>query len=123
VTLAETHSLRAAGRSMRSRIESILATRQGEPFLPLPEFDVDLTRGRRGRLLRRLAPGVVAMLEHELELLWAANEQRRFDLDAATRGTMLSTQAATLATLRRLERGAGDRPGGAATAPPLKPLD
>ena len=123
VTLAETHSLRAAGRSMRSRIESILATRQGQPFLPLPEFEVDLTRGRRGRLLRRLAPGVLAMLEHEFELLWAANEQRRFDLDAATRGTMLSTQAATLATLRRIERAAGDQPAEAAAELPLTPLD
>jgi glycosyltransferase involved in cell wall biosynthesis len=123
VTLAETHSLRAAGRSMRSRIESILATRQGEPYLPIPEFNVDVTRGRRGRLLRRLAPGVVAMLEHELELLWSANEQRRFDLEAATRGTMLSIQAATLATLRRLERGEGDQPGEATTDPTRTPLD
>ena len=54
-------------------------------------------------MLRRAAPGVVAKLEHELERLWAANEQRQFDLRAATRGTMLSTQAATLAALRRLE--------------------
>jgi glycosyltransferase involved in cell wall biosynthesis len=104
--LAETHSLFAAGHSMRSRIESVMARWEGEPFLPLPEFEVDLSRGRRGRLLRRLAPGVLAMLEHELELLWAANEQRKFDLDAAARGTLLSTQAATLAALRRIESAA-----------------
>ncbi|HVC84284.1 MAG TPA: glycosyltransferase [Solirubrobacteraceae bacterium] len=104
--LAETHSLQAAGRSMRSRIESVAARWEGEPFLPLPEFEVDLIRGRRGRLLRRLAPGVLAMLEHELEQLWAANEQRKFDLDAAAKGTLLSTQAATLAALRRVERAA-----------------
>jgi glycosyltransferase involved in cell wall biosynthesis len=104
--LAETHSLLAAGRSMRSRIESVVARWEGEPFLPLPEFEVDLIRGRRGRLLRRLVPGVLAMLEHELEQLWAANEQRKFDLDAAARGTLLSTQAATLAALRRVESAA-----------------
>jgi hypothetical protein len=36
---------------------------------------------------------------------------------------MLSTQAATLATLRRIERGTGDQPAEAAAEPPLTPLD
>ena len=81
---------------MRARIETVIARWEGEPFRPLPEFEVDLVRGRRGKLLRRLAPGVLALLERELKLLWAANESRVFDLDAAVRGAMLSTQAATL---------------------------
>jgi hypothetical protein len=99
---------------MRARLEHVFSRREPDGYLPLPEFHVTLTHGRGGRLLRRLAPGVFARLEHELEALWAADEARRFDLRAATRGTMLSTQAATLATLRRVERTASAAPGGAA---------
>ena len=102
--LARTHSPAAAGASMRARLENVFSRREPEGWLPLPEFHVTLTQGRAGRLLRHLAPGVVARLEHELEALWAADEARKFDLHAATRGTMLSTQAATLAALRRVER-------------------
>jgi hypothetical protein len=121
--LARTHSLEAAGRSMRKRIDSVIKRWVGEPYLPLPEFEVDLTLGSRGRLLRRLAPGLIAKLEYEFERLWAANDQRKFDLDAATRGTLLSTQAAALAALRHLERGASEQPGDAAADEPLASLD
>jgi glycosyltransferase involved in cell wall biosynthesis len=106
--IAETHSPLAAGRTMRPRLESIFAGREIEAFLPIPEFSVTLTRGRGGRLLRRLFPGVLERLEQELSLLWAADEQRQFDLHAAARGTLLSTQAATLAALRRVEARAHD---------------
>jgi glycosyltransferase involved in cell wall biosynthesis len=106
--IAATHSPAAAGRTMRSRLEHIFSRREIEAFLPIPEFPVTLTRGRGGRLLRRLAPGVLGRLEQELSLLWAADEQRAFDLHAATRGTLLSTQAATLAALRRVEARAPD---------------
>jgi len=105
--LAQTHSPAAAGRTMRSRLESIFERREIEAFLPIPEFAVTLTRGRGGRLLRRLFPGVLERLEQELSALWAADEQRRFDLHAATRGTLISTQAATLAALRGVEARAG----------------
>ena len=119
-SLAQTHSLDAAGRSMRKRLESVIARWEGEPFLPPPEFKVGLTRGLRGRLLRRLIPGVFANLEHELEMLRVASERNRFDLDAAVRGPLLSTQAATLAALRRVE---GASPGQLGIAAPLTPLD
>ena len=113
-SIARTHSPAAAGASMRARLESISERLEPDPFLPLPTFTVDLARGNRGKWLRRLAPGVLAMLERELELLWAADERHRFDLDAAMRGTLLSTQAATLAALRRVERSAAltDGPAG-----------
>ena len=55
------------------------------------------------------------MIERQLQLLWTANDQLRFDLAAATRGPMLTTQAATLAMLRRLEGAPGDEPGEAAS--------
>lgn len=104
--IARTHSLEVAGRSMRTRLENVAGRLAPEPFLPLPEFEVSLAHGGRGRLLRRLFPGLLASLERELGLLWAANEQRQFDLRAAQRGTLVSTQAATLAALRRVERAA-----------------
>ena len=106
-SVGATHSLEQSGRSMRVRLERAFGECRPEPFLPVPEFDVSLTLGRRGRMLRRIAPGVFAKAEREIERLWSANEQRQFDLRAATRGTMLSTQAATLAALRRIEAQAG----------------
>jgi hypothetical protein len=96
---------------MRPRIESIFAGREIEAFLPIPEFSVTLTRGRGGRLLRRLFPGVLERLEQELSLLRTADEQQRFDLHAAAHGTLLSTQAATLAALRRVEARVPDEVG------------
>jgi glycosyltransferase involved in cell wall biosynthesis len=113
--LARTHSLEAAGQSMRARLESVIHRWEGEPFLPLPQTEVDLLLGRRGKLLRRLAPGLLARLERELERLWAANAERSFDLDAAMRGSLLRTQAATLAALRRVERGDVAAPAGDTT--------
>ena len=106
VDVARTHSPDAAGRSMRARLEHVFAGRDGIPYLPLPEFEVTLTHGRRGRLLRRALPGVVSAIERELAQLWTANEQREFDLRALERGTLLNTQAATLAALRRVEAAA-----------------
>ena len=120
--LADTHSVLAAGETMRRRLESIDARRAAEPFPAIDDFEVVLTLGSRGRLLRRLAPGVLAMIERQLQLLWIANDRLRFDLAAATRGPMLTTQAATLAMLRRLEGAPGDQPGEAAADPPLAPL-
>jgi glycosyl transferase family 1 len=114
--LVETHSPLAAGETMRRRLESIDARREGETFLPIKEFEVVLTLGSRGRLLRRVAPGVFARIEREFERLWAADDQRKFDLNAATRGAMLSTQAATLAVLRRLEATVTEQPADAGTA-------
>jgi glycosyltransferase involved in cell wall biosynthesis len=121
--LAETHSPLAAGQTMRRRLESIDARREGEPFLPIKEFEVVLTLGSRGRLLRRVAPGVFARIEREFERLWTADDQRKFDLNAATRGAMLSTQAATLAVLRRLEASVTEQPADAAAAPLRGRLD
>jgi len=115
--IMRTHSLEAAGRSMRTRLEHVAGRLASEPFLPLPQFEVNLTQGGRGRLLRRLVPGVLAAAERELALLWSANEQRQFDLRAAQRGTLVSTQAATLAALRRIERGAGQSIGEAEPTP------
>ncbi len=106
-SVAATHSLEQSGRSMRVRLERAFGECRPEPFLPVPEFDVSLTLGRRGRLLRRAAPGVFARIERELERLWAATDRQQVDLRAATQGTMLSTQAATLAALRRVEAAAG----------------
>jgi hypothetical protein len=103
VDLALTHSPLAAGRTMRPRLESIFSGREIEAFLPIPKFGVTLAEGRGRSLLRRLFPGLLDRLEQELSLLWAADEQRRFDLHATARGTLLSTQAATLAALRRIE--------------------
>jgi glycosyltransferase involved in cell wall biosynthesis len=111
--IVRTHSLDAAGHSMRTRLEHVAARLHGDPFLPLPTFEVDVARGGRGRLLRRLFPGLLASIEREFALLWAANEQRQFDLRAAQRGTAVSTQAATLAALRRIERRADERIGDA----------
>ncbi|MGH2852065.1 MAG: glycosyltransferase, partial [Solirubrobacteraceae bacterium] len=102
--LSRTHSAAVAGAAMRSRIEEIAGGLALEPFLPVPDPAVNLTIGRRGRLLRRFVPGITAKLEHELELLRAASERQRFDLYAAMRGPMLNAQASTLATLRRLEQ-------------------
>jgi glycosyltransferase involved in cell wall biosynthesis len=104
-----THSLEAAGGSMRARLENVAARLRDVPYLPLPEFEVNLTHGARGRVLRRLFPGVLAALERELAQLWSANEQRQFDLRAAERGTLVSTQAATLAALRRVEQLGGEQ--------------
>ena len=115
VEIMNSHSLEVAGRSMRTRLEHVAGALSGDPFLPLPEFEVNLAHGGRGRLLRRLLPGLLASLERELVLLWAANEQRQFDLRAAQRGTLVSTQAATLAALRRVERLGG---GGVLDAQP-----
>jgi glycosyltransferase involved in cell wall biosynthesis len=110
-SVGATHSLEQSGQSMRVRLERAFGDCRPEPFLPVPEFDVSLTLGRRGRMLRRIAPGVFAKAEREIERLWSANEQRQFDLRAATRGTMLSTQAATLAALRRIEAQAEEPAG------------
>ena len=120
--LADTHSALAAGQTMRRRLESIDARRAAEPFAGIDDFEVVLTLGSRGRLLRRLAPGVFAMIERQLQLLWTANDQLKFDLSAATRGSMLSTQAATLALLRRLEAATGDKPGDVGADAPLAPV-
>jgi hypothetical protein len=62
------------------------------------------------------------MIERQLQLLWTANDQLKFDLSAATRGSMLSTQAATLALLRRLEAATGDKPGDVGADAPLAPV-
>ena len=105
--IARTHSAIAAGQTMRSRLESIFAKREIEAFLPIPEYEVAIAQGRGGRLMRRLFPSLLGRVESELAGLKAADEQLRFDLHAATRGAMLSTQAATLAALRRLEQGVG----------------
>ena len=102
-SVASTHSLEQSGLSMRVRLERAFADCRPELVLPVPDFEVNLTLGRRGRLLRRLAPGVFAKLEHELQQLRASADQQHFDLRAATHGTALSTQAATLAALRRVE--------------------
>jgi glycosyltransferase involved in cell wall biosynthesis len=109
--VAETHSPLAAGRTMRPPLESIFAGREIEAFLPIPEFRVRLLGGRRRRLLGRLFPGLHERVEDELTALWAADEQRRFDLHAAAQGTLLSTQAATLAALRRVEARVPDEVG------------
>jgi hypothetical protein len=125
--IARSHSPLAAGLTMRPRLETIFAGREIEAFLPIPEFRVRLLGGRRRRLLLRLFPGVIERVEDELSSLWAADDQRRFDLHAATRGTLLSTQAATLAALRRVEArapgelGEADRRGGLAAANRLVP--
>jgi hypothetical protein len=121
--LAQTHSTLAAGQTMRRRLEGIDARRDGEPFLPIREFEVGITLGSRGRLLRRLAPGVFTRIEREFERLWAADDQLRFDLNAATRGAMLSTQSATLAVLRRLESAVAEQPADAVGDPLLGRLD
>ena len=109
--IARTHSVLAAGETMRRRLESIFARREIEAFLPLPEFEVTLANGRGGRLLRRLFPSLLGKMEAELAGLKASDEQLRFDLHAASRGSMLSTHAATLAALRRFEAHAGPAPG------------
>jgi hypothetical protein len=66
---------------------------------------------------------VFARIEREFERLWTADDQRKFDLNAATRGAMLSTQAATLAVLRRLEASVTEQPADAAAAPLRGRLD
>jgi len=106
-SVAATHSLAQSGLSMRVRLERAFGECRPDLLLPVPDFEVTLTLGRRGRLLRRVAPGVFAKLEHELQQLRASADQQAFDLRAATHGTMLSTQAATLAALRRIEAQAG----------------
>ena len=121
--LAQTHSPLAAGETMRRRLESIDARRSGEQFPPIKEFEVVLALGSRGRLLRRVAPGLLPRIEREFERLWAADDQRQFDLDAVTRGAMLSTQAATLAVLRRLEAGAAEQHADAGEEPLRDHLD
>jgi hypothetical protein len=121
--VAETHSPLAAGRTMRPPLESIFAGREIEAFLPIPEFRVRLLGGRRRRLLGRLFPGLHERVEEELTALWAADEQRRFDLHAAVQGTLLSTQAATLAALRRVEACVPDEVGEPDRRPGVASID
>ena len=112
---------------MRARLESVVrAAARASRSCRSRSSRSTLTLGRRGRLLRRVAPGRRSRgSSASSQLLWAADEQREFDLRAATRGTLLSTQAATLAALRRVERArrAGSRRDGATAAARAARLD
>ena len=93
------------GRSMRARLERVVRRLRGPSrSCRCREFDVTLTPGRRGRMLRRLVPGRARERSSASSSGCGPPTSSASSTCAPrTRGTLLSTQAATLAALRRIE--------------------